>query len=144
MEGSYTRDPRMETSTGQEPASTAATFGPSHELVAAFVERMRALTDDERRRIAAARRQVSEGYHEGSLRAASELLAGRGDAYVRARFEVAAVHVSDGVDDETARLVALAVDDALLALVTADLLHPNHVRELYRSCRAVEPIEDVS
>lgn len=121
---------------------TGGRFGPSHDLVAALVERLRVLTDEERRRIADARRQVTEDYHEGSLRAASELLVGRGDAYARARFEVTAVHVSDGVDDETARLVQLAVDDALLALVTADLLHPNHVRELYRSCRAVEPIED--
>jgi len=132
----------MDTSTGEEPAGTRASFGPSHELVAAFVERMRLLTDDERRLVAGARRQVSEGYHESALRAAAELLVGRGDAYARARSEVAAVHVSDGVDDETARLVQLAVDDALAALVTADLLHPNHVRELYRSCRAVESIDD--
>lgn len=112
------------------------------------MERALTLTDAERQAAADARRAVNEAYHETALRAAAEALAGRGEEYARARRELAGAHVPDSLgasagdeDDaadrqDVARLVQLAIDDALLAILVSDQLHPNHLRELYRSFKA--------
>jgi hypothetical protein len=115
--------------------------------VEAFVERARGLSDDELRAVADARDRVDEAFHAAALRAASEALRGRGHDYVRARNRLSAAHVpaaaGDAVGEDRAewqrvsRLAQLAIDDALLALVTSDVIHPKHVRELYRSFGAL-------
>jgi hypothetical protein len=105
-----------------------------------FLARVRALTDEERLAVAAERRAVDESFHEKAVTAGLEALADRGDAYVRARRAVAGAHVPERIEQdqgEVARLVQLAIDDALLAMVGRDLLHPNHLRELYRPWRAL-------
>lgn len=113
-----------------------------------FVTRVLALTDDERRTVAEARRSVDEAFHERALVAATELLVGRGETYAQARRVLATAHVpmalsEHGDHDERAELadlarhVQLAIDDGLLAVLTSDLLHPNHARELHRSLKVV-------
>jgi hypothetical protein len=118
-----------------------------------LLARVTRLTDEDRARVAEARKAVDESFHADSLAAASELLVGRGEAYARARSAVAAAHLPAVLDDEglepderarwgeIARLVEAALDDALLAFLTNDVLHPNHARELYRSLKAIEPVE---
>ena len=113
--------------------------------VEAFVAHVRALRDEDRVAVANARRVVDEEFHERALVAGLEILAGRGEEYVRSRRAVADVHLPESPealgDDaaEIARLVQLAVDDALIAILTRDALHPNHLRELYRSLKAAAP-----
>lgn len=100
-----------------------------------FVARARQLTDEERVAVAEARKAVDETFHAKAVIAGLEALAGRGDVYVHARRVVAGVHLSEQIEDEVARLVQLAIDDALLAMIGRDVLHPNHLRELYRPWR---------
>ena len=110
------------------------------------------LTDEERLRVAEGRRAVSEAYHAKALRAAAEALAGRAETFIAYRRLVAGAHVPDRLGDEggaalptdvvarwneVARLVQQAIDDALLALLASDVLHPDHLRELYRPWRGV-------
>lgn len=105
-----------------------------------FVARVRRLTDEERAVVAAARKAVDETFHARAVIAGLEAVADRGDAYVRARRAVAGAHVPERIEQdegEVARLVQLAIDDALLAMLARDLLHPNHLRELYRPWRAL-------
>lgn len=117
-----------------------------------LVARVRELTDEERRIVAAARKAVDESYHERALVAAAEALVGRAEEYAHARRELARAHVPHALArgeplteterqawNEDARLVQLALDDALAALVASDALHPNHLRELYRSLKALAP-----
>lgn len=111
------------------------------------------MDDESRLAVASARKAVDEAFHEKALRAASDALVGRGDEYVRARRALAGTHVPDKLtgDDadaltgeelarwsEVARLVQQAMDDELMALLTSDVLHPNHLRELHRSWRAAQ------
>lgn len=111
------------------------------------MNRVLGLTDHERGAIAEARKGVDESFHERALLAAAEALVGRGDEYARARSRVALAHVPDALEDaddrdevewlnDVARSVQLAIDDGLLAILTSDVLHPNHARELYRSLKA--------
>jgi hypothetical protein len=116
--------------------------------VQGFVERVLELSDDQRLAVAEARRAVNEAFHETAVSAAVEALAGRGEAYTRARRALARAHVPECLDgsagdggdraawQDVARLVQLAIDDALLAVLTSDALHPSHLRELYRSFKA--------
>lgn len=117
-----------------------AAFGPRHPAVEAFVRRARSLTDEERVALAAARRALAEDHREAALRAAAEALAGRSDAYARARRELSDAHVprrlargdGEAADHETSRLVQLAIDELLVALITSDVLLPDYLRELAR------------
>jgi hypothetical protein len=114
--------------------------------VQGFLDRALALTDDQRLAVADARRAVDEAFHETALLAAAEALAGRGETYAHARRELARAHVPERLDgaadddrarwQDVARLAQLAIDDALLAILTNDQLHPDHLRELYRSFKA--------
>jgi hypothetical protein len=110
--------------------------------VDALVARVRALGDEELVAIANARRAVDEDFHERALVAGIEALVGRGEEYVHARRSLANAHLLETTDakgDEIARLVQLAIDDALIAVLTSNAIHPNHLRELYRSLKAAEP-----
>ncbi len=113
---------------------------------------MLCLRDEDRLRVAEGRKAVSEAYHAKALRAAAEALAGRAETFVACRRLVSGAHVPDRLADEggaalpadevarwneVARLVQQAIDDALLALLVSDVLHPNHLRELYRPWRGV-------
>lgn len=112
-----------------------------------FVTRVRSLTDADRRAIAVARKGVDEAFHQSALRAAWELLVERGDDYVNARSALATAHVPEAMENaagdelsdlnDVARYVQLAIDDGLLAVLTSDALHPNHLRELHRSLKVV-------
>lgn len=107
-------------------------------VVESFVQRVRSLNDDERRVVAARRRELDEALREKSLRAGAESLSPHADLYVRARARVANAHlptrleegVADGEWVEISRLVQLAVDEGLIAMVGQETLHPNHLREL--------------
>lgn len=137
---------------GQPRNQTDSEGGPKHAALEAFVEQVARLTDEDRLPLAEGREAVIEAYHAKALRAAADALAGRGEDYVRARARLATAHVpakladedAESLDDEeaarwneVARLVQQAVDDALLAVLARDKLHPNHLRELYRPWRAV-------
>lgn len=122
--------------------------------VEAFVEQVLQLGDDERHAVAEARKQIDEARQAKALRAAAEALAvtGRRSAYIETRERLALAHLSDepvggdasapSTDElarrhETVRLLRLAIDDAVLALLTTDVLHPKHLRELYRPWQEV-------
>jgi hypothetical protein len=114
--------------------------------VETFLEQARALRDEDRRALAEARRSGSEVVRAGAWRAAVELLPDRAGAYVSAWSAIGASFVPErlekllleGADaaeiadwQEVARLVRIAVDEALLALLLSDTLLPPHTRELY-------------
>lgn len=116
------------------------------------MEQVLRLRDEDRLRVAEGRKAVSEAYHAKALRAAAEALAGRAETFLACRRLVAGAHVPDMLADEggaalradevarwneVARLVQHAIDDALLALLASDVLHPDHLRELYRPWRGV-------
>ena len=135
-----------------DSAGQAPSVGVESDLppsVDAFVARVRSLTDDDRIAIANARGAVDEAFHERALRAGAEALASRAEDYVRARRVLARVHVPEALEtsgvlaseerarwNEVARLVQLAIDDGLIAILGSHELHPNHLRELYRSLSA--------
>ena len=119
----------------------------------AFVARVRALTDEERVAVARARKLVDESFHERAVLAGLEALAGRGEELLRARRALHGTqlpgppdaaagvrgHGDVGIDwNDVERHVQLAIDDALLAILGRAVLHPNHLRELYRSLGAAQ------
>jgi hypothetical protein len=116
--------------TGQHEAHRAA--------VASFVERVRGLTDEERRVVAERRRALDEAFREKAVRAGVEASARHPELWAQARMQVAGAHVPDALEEgtaepewsEAARLVQLAIDEGLLAFVGQGTLHPNHLREL--------------
>lgn len=116
--------------TGQPEGVSAA--------VESFVQRVRNLTDEERRVVAERRRGLDEAFREKALRAGAESLPPHADLYVRARAQVANAHLPRRLEEgkadaewvEISRLVQLAVDEGLIAMVGQGTLHPNHLREL--------------
>lgn len=131
---------------GGQTRPVSVDFGPSHAQVETFVARMRDLSDEERLAVAEERRAVDETFHARALRAAAEALVGRGEPYALARREVGQANLPERLADEredaarwteVARLVQLAIDEALVALVASDVLHPNYLRELHRPWRAL-------
>ena len=102
------------------------------------MQRVQGLTDEERRVVAERRAGIDEASREKALRAGAEALPPHADLYVCARARVAAAHVPtrlvDGEPDrdwvEISRLVQLAIDEGLVAVVGSGTLHPNHLREL--------------
>ena len=96
--------------------------------------------------LAEARRSASELVRAAAWKAALEVLPERAAAYVAAWGRIGPVFVPErldklltgpGVDpdevaqwQEAARLVRVALDEALLALLLADTITPPHVREL--------------
>jgi hypothetical protein len=120
------------------------------KMIDALVNKARAMSDDDRVRLAAARRAVDESFHVGAWRAAIEMLPARAEMYAAAWLEIGPafvpeqllelVDMGDRADpdellewQEVARLVRLGIDDELLALLTADSIPPPHLRQLHRS-----------
>jgi hypothetical protein len=107
--------------------------------VDSFVQRVRGLTDEERRIVAERRGGLDEGRREKALRAGAEALPPHAEVYVRARAEVASAHLPTALEDggsdadwtSVSRLVQLAVDEGLVGIVGSGTLHPNHLRELF-------------
>lgn len=113
-----------------------------------FIEQARALCDEDRLALAAARRAANEVVRAGAWKAANEMLPPRARAYVAAWGRIGSAFVPERLEDlvrrgsgvdtsevarwqEVARLVRVAIDDALLALLLADTIPPPDVRELY-------------
>lgn len=112
-----------------------------------FIERARRLTDDDLERLAAAREASDETFRAGAWKAATEILAQHGrnyhDAWIRIGpafvpvqleklMEIGADHAEIARWQHIARLARMGMDDALLALASADILRPPDIRELYR------------
>ncbi|HEX6197589.1 MAG TPA: hypothetical protein VFZ37_16855 [Jiangellaceae bacterium] len=119
-----------------------------------FIERSRRLTDEDRLRLAEARAAIDETFHAGAWKAANDIVVQRaweyrhalvniGAAFVPGRLEelVQAGTAADRTDvgrwQDVARHARLAIEDALLALVAADLLRPPDLRELYGPWKAM-------
>jgi hypothetical protein len=113
-----------------------------------FLEQARALRDEDRRALAEARSAGSEVVRAGAWKAAVEMLPERATAYVSSWARIGTSFVPErleellragsGVDtaeiaewQEVARLVRIALDEALLALLLSDTITPPDVRELY-------------
>jgi len=120
------------------PIAETGQFEALYAGVDSFVERVQALTDDERRVVAERRRLLDEAFRERAVRAGVEAIPPHGEVYVRARQRVAGAHLPDCLEEgahneewtEVSRLVQLAIDEGLLAFVGQGTLHPNHLREL--------------
>lgn len=126
----------------------------TRKMVDLLIQRARALTDEERLRLARARVSVDESFHAGAWRAASEMLSVRADLYASAWQQIGSafvperlvelVQVGEEGDPEelaewqdVARLVRLGIDDELLALLTADLIPPPHLRQLHMAWKSM-------
>jgi len=123
-------------------------------LVDSLIARARSLDDVDLQVLAEARAGIDETFHRGAWRAALEALSTGssvyaeawtkiGDAYVPRRLEELAQR-GGGADrgdlvawQQVARLARLAIDDALLALLTADTIPPPHRRELMLAWQAM-------
>jgi hypothetical protein len=109
-----------------------------HAAVESFVQRVRGLTDEERRTVADRRSGIDEALREKALRAGAEAIARHPDLYAHARAQVAGAHLPAALEDgstdgewvRVSRLVQLAIDEGLVAVVGSGTLHPNHLREL--------------
>jgi hypothetical protein len=116
--------------------------------VEAFLERSGTLRDEDRLVLADARRGGSEVVKAAAWRAAVEMLPERAAAYVSCWDRIGTAFVPERLEQllressggdtaeiaewqEVARLVRLAVDEALLALLLSDTITPPDLRELY-------------
>jgi hypothetical protein len=114
----------------------------------AFLEQARALRDEDRRALAEARRAGSEVVRAGAWKAAVEMLPERAIAYVSSWARIGTAFVPERLEEllrtgsgtdaaeiaewqEVARLVRIALDETLLALLLSDTITPPDVRELY-------------
>jgi hypothetical protein len=117
-------------------------------LVDALVEQARALTDEERLRLASSRGAVDETFHVAAWRAASEILSMRAAIYASAWQRIGPAFVPNRLVElvrlgkqadpgelrkwqDVARLVRLGIDDELLAVLTSDSIPPPHLRQLH-------------
>lgn len=124
------------------------------QLVDQFVERVRVLDDAELWDLARARGSVDETFHAGAWKAAVEMVTARSDAYWNAWSRIATAYVPDRLEElvqrgmavdesvmaewqDVARLARLAIDDALLALLTGDIIPPPDIRQLHGSWRTM-------
>jgi hypothetical protein len=124
----------------------AETLIPAH--LEPFLERSQALHDEDRVALAAARRAGNEVVRAGAWQAAVEMLPERAGAYVSCWGRIGTAFVPDRLEEllregagrdpaeiaewqEVSRLVRLALDEALLALLLSDTITPPDVRELY-------------
>jgi len=124
------------------PARSGEKAARDGGIVEQFVARAAALGDEQREAVAKRRRELDEAEHASALRSAAEAIQPWAETYAQARRMVADAHVpealhrSDLTDDdrrhwnEVARLVQLAIDEMLVAVVANEVLHPNDLREL--------------
>lgn len=119
-----------------------------------FIHRARNLSDEDRLRLADARAALDETFHVGAWRAANEIAVQHGRGCHEAWVRIGPAFIPDRLEDlvrqgraadasevarwqEVARLARLAMDDAILVLVTADLIRPPDLRELYGPWKAM-------
>ena len=119
-----------------------------------FVERARALHDEDRLALADARAAIDEAFHTSAWKAANAIVIERAQTYLEARLSIGAAHIPDKLEElvvlgsqvdstelarwqDVARLVRAGIDDALLAQVGVDLIRPPDLRELYGPWRAM-------
>ena len=124
----------------------------TRRLVDGLVERARALTDEQRLRLAEFRGAVDEAFHVAAWRAATEMLPMRADLYASAWQRIGPAFVPERLGDlvqmgqradptelrkwqDVARLVRLSIDDELLAVLTSDSIPPPHLRQLHMAWR---------
>jgi hypothetical protein len=122
--------------------------------VAEFVERALSLDDRDREALAAARGAIDEAFHLSAWRSANAILGSDPALYLDIRQRIAdsflprrlveLVDLGPEADPEevqrwvaVARLARLAVDDALMGLLTADSIRPPDLRELYAPWKAM-------
>jgi hypothetical protein len=111
----------------------------------AFIAEARALRDENRVILADARRRLDEVVRAAAWKAANEVLAGRAEEYVDAWIRIGPAHIPDRLEEvrgggaegaeierwqDVARLVRMTLDEALVALLTADTIPPPDIREL--------------
>jgi uncharacterized protein (DUF4415 family) len=128
--------------------------GRTGEIVETLVQQARALTDEDRRELARARKAIDETFHAGAWRAAKEMVTARAEVYTQVWVRIGSTFVPDRLEElvqmgsaadpevvaewqEVARLVRVGIDDALLALLTADSIPPPNIRELYGPWKAM-------
>jgi hypothetical protein len=114
--------------------------------VETFLEQAQALRDEDRRALAEARRAGSEVVRAAAWKAAVEMLPERASAYVSGWAAIGTSFVPERLEElllegadaaeiaewqEVARLVRIALDEALVALLLSDTILPPHTRELY-------------
>ncbi len=124
------------------PARSGEKAALDGRIVEQFVARAAALTDEQREAVAARRGALDEAEHAVALRSGAEALHGWLEVYAEARRTLATAHVPDALDradltdeerrhwNEVARLVQLAIDEMLVAVVGNEVLHPNNLRDL--------------
>lgn len=112
-----------------------------------LIARARALSDDERQAIAAARGERDEAFRVGAWRAALAAVADRSPLYIEAWSRIGSAYVPERLAElinqgsradaaelaewqSVARLLRLAIDEALLAFLTSDTITPPDLREL--------------
>ncbi|HXF37218.1 MAG TPA: hypothetical protein VNO17_08565 [Actinomycetota bacterium] len=123
-------------------------------LVERLLEEARRLTDADREALARARRTVDEAFHVGAWRAATEVARGRAAGYLEAWIRIGSAYLPERLEEligmgsradaeelsrwqEVARLSRLAIDDAILGLLTGDTIPPVDLRELYGPWKAM-------
>jgi hypothetical protein len=128
--------------------NTAST--PLH--VDAFIEEAHALRDENRVVLAEARRRLDEAVRAAAWKAANEVLVGRAAEYADAWLRIGPAHLPERLEDlrgegdaaeierwqDVARLARLALDEALVALLTADTIPPPDVRELLHPWKTMQ------
>lgn len=119
---------------------------PTH--LETFLQQARELRDEDRLALAEARRGASEVVRAGAWKAALEMLPERAAAYVSSWGRIGTSFVPERLEEhlrsgsgmdaaevaewqEVARLVRIALDEALVALLLSDTITPPDVRELY-------------
>lgn len=112
-----------------------------------LIQRARTLSDEERRAIASARGDRDEAFRVGAWRAALAAVSDRSALYVAAWSRIGSTFVPERLEElinlgsqadaeevaewqGVARLLRLAIDEALLAFLTSDTIPPPHLREL--------------
>lgn len=115
--------------------------------LSAFVDRARALQDEDRLALADARRAIDETFHAGAWKAAIAIASERAGAYLDARLRIGSAYLPDRLHElvergsqadpaelarwqEVARLARAGIDDALLAQVGVDRIRPPDLRLL--------------
>jgi hypothetical protein len=122
--------------------------------VESLIQQARALTDEDRFELARARKAVDEIFHAGAVRAATEMVTQRAEVYTQAWVRIGDAYLPERLEElvqlgsagdledvaewqQVARLVRIGIDDALLALLTADSIPPPSRRELYEPWKAM-------
>ena len=112
----------------------------------AFIEAARDLCDEDRLVLANERRRLNEIVRAASWKAANEMVGPRAAEYAEAWIRMGPAFIPDRLEElhgegsgdpdeierwqDVARLVRIAMDEALVALLAADTIPPPDIREL--------------